>query len=166
MSEGTTSIVKVPPQMPLLAAAIFALHPLNTQAVTYISSRSSILATIFYLVTVILFFEGLYKKEDEGIKTNYVVVVGAIVFFALGFLCKLIVVSLPAILFAYHYYFISNHNLKIWLKLQRKFILGVGGLLFTTFLLKKIYGDGLLRASIVDVTTWDYFRTQLGVIPL
>ena len=166
MSEGTTSLVKFPTQMPLLAAAIFAVHPLNTQAVTYISSRSSIMATIFYLVTVILFFEGLYKKVDQETKTNYVFVVGAAISFGIGFLCKLIVVSLPAILFAYHYYFISNHNLETWLKRQRKWILGVGGLLFTTFLLKKIYGDGLLRASIVDVTTWDYFRTQLGVIPL
>jgi tetratricopeptide (TPR) repeat protein len=152
--------------MPLLAASIFAVHPLNTQAVTYISSRSSIMATIIYLVTIILFFEGLYKKVDQETKTNYVFVVGAAISFGIGFLCKLIVVSLPAILFAYHYYFISNHNLETWLKRQRKWILGVGGLLFTTFLLKKIYGDGLLRASIVDVTTWDYFRTQLGVIPL
>ena len=46
MSEGTTSLVKAPTQMPLLAASIFAVHPLNTQAVTYISSRSSIMATI------------------------------------------------------------------------------------------------------------------------
>jgi len=166
MSEGTTSIVKVPTQMPLLAAAIFAVHPLNTQAVTYISSRSSILATIFYLVAVILFFEGFYKKENQGTKTNYVFAAGAVVFFGLGFLCKLIVVSLPAILFAYHYYFISNHNLKIWVKQQWKWIIGIGGLLFTILLLKKIYGHGLLRASIVDVTAWEYFRTQLGVIPL
>ena len=166
MSEGTTSLVKVPTQMPLLAASIFAVHPLNTQAVTYISSRSSILATIFYLVTVILFFEGLYKKVDKETKTNYVFVVGAAISFGIGFLCKLIVVSLPAILFSYHYYFISNHNLKIWLKRQRKWILGVGGFLVTIFLFKKIYGDGLLRASLVDVTAWDYFRTQLGVIPL
>ena len=42
--------------MPLLAACIFALHPLNTQAVTYISGRSSIMATIFYLATILLFF--------------------------------------------------------------------------------------------------------------
>ena len=166
MSERSTSLVKVPTQMPLLAASIFAVHPLNTQAVTYISSRSSILATIFYLVTVILLFEGLYKKVDKETKTNYVFAVGAAISFGIGFLCKLIVISLPAILFFYHYYFISNHNLETWLKRQRKWILGVGGLFFITLLIQKIYGDGLLRASIVDVTTWDYFRTQLGVIPL
>ena len=83
MSEGTTSLVKVPTQMPLLAASIFAVHPLNTQAVTYISSRSSIMATIIYLVTVILFFEGLYKKVDQETKTNYVFVVGAAISFGI-----------------------------------------------------------------------------------
>ena len=40
-----------------------------------------------------------------------------------------------------------------------------GGLLALAFLFKKIYGGGLLRASIVDVTAWNYFRTQIGVIP-
>ena len=68
-------------------------------------------------------------------------------------------------LFAFHYYFISNQNLKIWLKQQWKWILGVGGLLASVLLFKKIYGSGLLKASIVDLTAWDYFRTQIGVIP-
>jgi tetratricopeptide (TPR) repeat protein len=166
MSEGTTSLVKIPNQIPILAASIFAVHPLNTQAVTYISSRSSIMAAIFYLVAIILFFEGLDKKQDEEIKTNYIFVAGAVISFGIGLLCKLIVVSLPAILFAYHYYFISDQNIKTWVKRQWKLILGVGGLLVLVLFYKKIYGDGFLRASIVDVTTWDYFRTQIGVIPI
>jgi hypothetical protein len=37
------------PVAPLLSAALFALHPVNTEAVTYISSRSSSLMTLFYL---------------------------------------------------------------------------------------------------------------------
>ena len=165
ISQGNAPLVNDSNQMPLLAAVIFAVHPLNTQAVTYISSRSSIMATMFYLVAIILFFEGLYKKENKVIKTNYVFVAGAVISFGIGFLCKLIVISLPAILFAYHYYFISNQNIQTWIKKQWKWILGTGVLLALAFLFKKIYGDGLLRASIVDVTAWNYFRTQIGVIP-
>ena len=37
------------PMAPLLSAALFALHPVNTEAVTYISARSSSLMTLFYL---------------------------------------------------------------------------------------------------------------------
>jgi len=165
ISQKNSSLANASNRIPLLAALIFAVHPLNTQAVTYISSRSSIMATMFYLVAIILFFEGLYKKENSEKKTNYIFFVGAVISFGIGFLCKLIVISLPAMLFAFHYYFISNQNLKIWLKQQWQWILGVGGLLASVLLFKKIYGSGLLKASIVDLTAWDYFRTQIGVIP-
>ena len=165
ISQKTSSVVNTSNQIPLLSAAIFAIHPLNTQAVTYISSRSSIMATMFYLMAIILFSKGLYKTKEKEIKTNYAFVMSAVIFFGIGFLCKLIIISLPAILFAYHYYFISDQNIKTWVKRQGKLILGVGGLLVLIFLYKKIYGGGLLRASIVDVTVWDYFRTQIGVIP-
>jgi len=113
MFQKTESKINAFNKMPLLAALIFAVHPLNSQAVTYISSRSSVMATIFYLITIMLFFEGVYAKKEGQIKTKYLFVVGAVISFAIGLLCKLIVISLPAILFSYHYYFISNHNLYI-----------------------------------------------------
>ena len=152
-------------KIPLLAALIFATHPLNTQAVTYISGRSSIMAAIFYLLAIILFIKGLNKTYEEGIKPDYFFIAGAVMLFAIGFLCKLIVISLPAIVFAYHYYFISKLNVKNWLEQQWKWILTVGGLLASAVAFKKIYGSGLLKTSIVDITAWDYFRTQIGVIP-
>ena len=42
----------------LLAGALFALHPLQTEAVTYISGRSSSLATAFSLLALLLYIEG------------------------------------------------------------------------------------------------------------
>ena len=50
---------------PYIAALVFALHPLSTQSVTYISSRSSILATIFYLSSLILFFKGFGEQNQS-----------------------------------------------------------------------------------------------------
>ena len=40
---------------PFITALIFSLHPLNTDSVSYISSRSSILATFFYLFSLYIF---------------------------------------------------------------------------------------------------------------
>jgi protein O-mannosyl-transferase len=165
MSQRTESFQTNSNQIPLLAASIFAIHPLNTQAVTYISGRSSIMATIFYLAAIILFFKGLYKVEKKGFEEKYFYIGAAVILFGIGFLCKLIVISLPAILFLYHFYFISERNIKTWLKGQWKLILGMVGLFIVVILYKKIYGGGLLRASVVDITSWDYFRTQIGVIP-
>jgi protein O-mannosyl-transferase len=162
--QGTTSYVNASNQIPFLTATIFAIHPLNTQAVTYISSRSSIMATIFYLATIIIFFEGQHKAKEKKTDISYFYVVTAVIFFVVGFLCKLIIISLPAILFVYHYYFISEKNLKKWTNEQWRFILGAVGIIILVFIY-RIYGHGLLRASMVEVTTWDYFKTQIGVIP-
>ncbi|MBI5049028.1 MAG: tetratricopeptide repeat protein [Deltaproteobacteria bacterium] len=49
----------------LLASLIFALHPVQTGSVTYIASRSAVLATIFYIFSIILFILG---SERNGIK--------------------------------------------------------------------------------------------------
>ena len=40
---------------PFATSLIFALHPMNTDSVAYISSRSSLLATFFYLLTIYFF---------------------------------------------------------------------------------------------------------------
>ena len=46
------------PLAPLLSAALFALHPVNTEAVTYISGRSSALMTLFYLFGLLVYVSG------------------------------------------------------------------------------------------------------------
>ncbi|SVB93909.1 uncharacterized protein METZ01_LOCUS246763, partial [marine metagenome] len=71
-------------KIPLLAALIFATHPLNTQAVTYISGRSSIMAAIFYLLAIILFIKGLNKTSEERTKPEYFFIAGAVILFAIG----------------------------------------------------------------------------------
>jgi tetratricopeptide (TPR) repeat protein len=164
MIRNTPSRINNFSQMPLLAALIFALHPLNTQAVTYISSRSSVMATIFYLAAILLFFEGYYKKN---IKSCYLYIAFAFICFVSGLLCKLIIITLPAILFAFHYYFIAEQNIKIWITRQWKYILTTGVLLVLPILIYiKVSGSLLLRASVVDMTVLDYFRTQIGVLSL
>jgi len=49
-----------------LASAIFALHPLQTEAVTYLSGRSSSLAALFYL-TALLLHE---KARQKGVNSR------------------------------------------------------------------------------------------------
>lgn len=43
---------------PLLAALLFAVHPANTEAVSYISGRSASLMTLFYLGGVLVYING------------------------------------------------------------------------------------------------------------
>jgi len=52
------------PFIPALAAAFMVCHPLNTESVTYISSRSILLCAVFYL-TGLLLFESYLRTEQK-----------------------------------------------------------------------------------------------------
>ncbi len=45
-------------RMALFGALLFAVHPVQTEAVTYIITRTELLATFFYLATFLLFIKG------------------------------------------------------------------------------------------------------------
>lgn len=45
------------------AALLFAVHPIQTEAVTYVSGRSSSLMTLFMLVAVLLYIEGVRSRR-------------------------------------------------------------------------------------------------------
>ena len=70
LAEGSDDLLNK--RSGFLAAIIFALHPINTQAVTYISSRSSIMATCFYLISTIFILKcfAVRKKEIEAKSNN------------------------------------------------------------------------------------------------
>lgn len=51
---------------PLLAALLFALHPVQTQAVTYTIQRLASLATLFYLVSIVLYIRGRLAQRRDG----------------------------------------------------------------------------------------------------
>ncbi len=87
-------------------ALIFAIHPLNTEAVSYISGRSSALATIEYLYGMLFFISAM---EDTSIfkctytslpsqmpkKAIFKFICGALLF-VLGIGTKEIIITLPA----------------------------------------------------------------------
>ena len=46
-----------------LAAVLFLIHPLNTESVTYISSRSSVLSAFFVLAAMLCFFRATFYRH-------------------------------------------------------------------------------------------------------
>ena len=48
------------------AAALFATHPLGTQAVTYVVQRLTSLATMFYLASAVLYLSWRLRREESG----------------------------------------------------------------------------------------------------
>src|SRR2546425_2967135 len=83
-----------------LAALIFAVHPIQTDAVTYISGRRDLLFTFFYLLAFHSYLT-YYRK-----RWSLEAVVYFVLFFllwALSLLSKEMAASLPILIFIWHY---------------------------------------------------------------
>ena len=81
---------------PFVSAILFAVHPLNTETVSYISSRSTLLATFFYLSTLFIFLELLFLQR--GPHRKFFGVLLALILLAVAYLSiasKLIAATLP-----------------------------------------------------------------------
>ncbi len=85
---------------PVGAALVFLLHPIQTQAVTYVSERSVLLATFFYLGTMLSYIQ--YRHTSKII--FYGLAIGLA---ALGLFTKPIIISLPFALLLYEIYFLN-----------------------------------------------------------
>ncbi len=72
----------------LLAAMLFAVHPIHVESVTWMSARKDLLSLAFFLLAI-LWYE---KSESSGKVVPYV---GSIIATALALLSKLTAVSLP-----------------------------------------------------------------------
>ncbi len=92
--------------MALFGALLFAVHPIQTEAVTYIITRTELLATVFYLATFLLFIKGARTQ-----RSSYYV--GAFITSALSMGSKEWAVTLPALLMLYDYLFIAEGKFRV-----------------------------------------------------
>lgn len=161
----------------LYASLIFIAHPIQTQAVTYIISRSSVLSTTFYLLAFILFIRAESLEQRAKNFTLFaprsLLLLGAFFFSCLGMGTKQIVVTLPLMLLIYDFFFLSDGDFK---GLKRRYLfhpamfstmavtiyLSASGLQnFVSF----DYAKGVQMPFGEPVTSFQYFMTQLHVIP-
>ncbi len=156
---------------PLFAAFIFALHPLSTQSVTYISSRSTILVTIFYLAGLILFFKGLLKQNENPdtvsrrklFLSGHWLLAGVCLF--LGVLSKQTIATLPVMMFLFHFYFMSGATFSEWLREQFKWMTLTLAPIVCVLIWKYFFAGGIVSASQTPFSTTSYLLTQTFVIP-
>lgn len=159
---------------PLYASLIFIAHPVQTQAVTYIVSRSSVLATFFCLLSLLLFIRAYKHRAEDRKKYSSLFFVGAFLAFILALGSKQEAATFPLVLLLYDYYFLSDNR---WRLLRDR-----AGFHFATFgvLLAGVYyvfaaqlqmfmtfdsANAISAYSDEKLTSFTYFLTQLHVIP-
>ncbi len=79
---------------PLLASALFAVHPIHTESVAWIAGRTDVIATAFVLLSLLLYVERRPRRSW-----------GALVAFAAALLAKEVALLLPAVLLVYESFF-------------------------------------------------------------
>ena len=169
-------------RLALYASLIFISHPIQTQAVTYIISRSSVLSTTFYLLAFVLFIRAesgeqrVKMKADNpqpATRSSKFYLIAAFLACCLGMGTKQIVATLPLMLLIYDFYFISDGDWKI-LKGRYKVHLSMFSTIAVTIYLSASglqkfvsfdYAKGVQMPFGEPVTSFQYFMTQLHVIP-
>jgi hypothetical protein len=82
-----------------LAALIFAVHPIQTDAVTYISGRRDLLFTLFYLSAFHTYISYYRSRSSRAVLLFTIF----FVLWAMSLLTKEMAASLPILIFVWHY---------------------------------------------------------------
>lgn len=145
-------------RMSLFGSLLFALHPIQTESVTYIISRTELLATFFYLATFLLFIKGAQSR-----KFRYYL--GCFVTSMLAMGSKEWSVTLPATLFLYDFLFLAEGNLKQILSRGTAYILVAlsWGYLAYNMMTTNLSGAGFGISGQNGITPWTYLLTSLNV---
>ncbi|OGP23267.1 MAG: hypothetical protein A2235_04960 [Deltaproteobacteria bacterium RIFOXYA2_FULL_42_10] len=93
----------------IYTALLFAVHPIQTQAVTYIVQRMEILASMFMLIGILFFIKGAETEKTAKRALFYGVVALS---YLLGFYSKEIAITLPALILLYDYCFLASGDIK------------------------------------------------------
>ena len=145
---------------PYLAAtvtAIWLVHPLQTEAVTYVIQRTELMAGFFYLLTIYFAIRGWEAAEPGGWYAASAIACG------LGMGCKEVMVSAPLMVFLYDGIFVSPS----WRDALRRHGRLYAGLALAWLILFYLVTKGSRSASAgwdLQISPRDYLLTQAGVI--
>lgn len=144
----------------LLAAAVavlWAVHPLTTQAVTYVSQRDESLTAMFYLLTLYCFAKGAGSP-----RTSWRIAAG--IFCLLGMLSKTIMVTAPLVALLYDRVFLKPGTFRA--ALRRSWV--IYAVMFASAVLSAAllltFAGKAARLEAGDFAWWQYALTQTEVV--
>lgn len=154
----------------LAVALLWALHPLQTSAVTYVIQRAEALAALFYLATLYCFLRAV---EQPGSEASGAVLpklspsfwsVSSVALCMLGAATKETLVTAPFLVFLCDRTFVSGSFREAW-RVRRRFYLGLAASwLLLGYLVSENAGRGGSAGWGAKVDSWSYALTQCEAI--
>jgi predicted negative regulator of RcsB-dependent stress response len=143
----------------IFAAGLFLLHPLQTESVSYIASRSETLSVFFFLAAFVVF---LYRKSSS---ISILAAIGVLLCFGAACASKEHTVILPALLLLTDYYWNPGFSLKgIWrnwkLYVPIVAVAGLGG----AYVLMVVLRSASAGFHVAGLNWYQYFFTQCRVV--
>ena len=140
-------------------ALFWAIHPLQTESVTYISQRAESLVGLFYLLTLYCFIRGVDSARADGSGIR-----GAALACLLGMASKEVMVSAPLIVLLYDRTFLAGSFREAWRRRGRFYVALAGTWLLLGWLVISAGGRGGTAGFGVGISWWAYLCTQFGAI--
>lgn len=141
----------------LAVAAIWLVHPLQTEAVTYVTQRTELLMGLFYLLTL---YAALRAWDAARGAWWQAAAVGCC---ALGMASKEVAVTAPLMVVVYDRVFVCASFREAWAR-RRGLYLGLAATWGVLAALLVVYPRTETIGLGQGITPWEYARTQLGVI--
>ena len=167
----------------LFSALLFVLHPIQTQAVTYVVQRFASLAALFYLLSLVMYIKGRLGARGEGqgtedeVKTKVSIAnrlspvacyLLSLLSAVLAMMTKEIAFTLPVMIILFDVAFFRS-------SLKRRLLFLVPIALILVIVLISVFSGGKSLADLLSDTSevtrlqthmsrWDYLMTQLRVI--
>ena len=157
-------------EIAFMVSAFFALHPVQTQAVTYIVQRMTSLAALFYLSAVVLYIKTRLSQEGREFFSRR-----TISFYALSIACiilamktKEISFTLPLTIVLYEFLFFRATGMKrlqlILPVLLTALIIPLGIINFNAPLGNVFSDVNEIASGKAKISSADYLLTQFSVI--
>jgi tetratricopeptide (TPR) repeat protein len=141
--------------LPAFAGAVFLLHPIQTEAVSYIAGRSECLSVLFFLAAFAVF---LYRRPPA---VSWRIAIAVLVLFGAAAATKEHTLTLPALLLLTDYYWNPGFSCSGIRRNWRVYVpiaLGAaGGLAWVARILAH---NGSAGFGVKDFTWYQYFFTQ------
>ena len=124
----------------VVTTLFFALSPVHSETVTYISGRTSGLAGFFYFFTLLLFILGSFR--ERALVSRVICYLLSVCFFAASVLSKEISLTLPAIVLLYDFCFMNGDR---WSPRKTRFLY-----FYLPLIICAVFAALFMKSMIVD----------------